>query len=297
MVRRSHRLLDTGYYTDDGTPSISYREILYRIFRSRARRRGYHNANTTEIWTPNTGAHVTSITEIQTRRNTMCSFSVKNIVCFLLSLLLAFEITHIHFQLEEALREVQSLRQQMDKFVTLADTIPNFALESQGARVLHDLSTDTYWPHKHIGQVWHRILYWDFSTKRQRQVIQGHSSLRPGQCWCFSGDNGHLLISLSHPISVTHVTLGHITKSQSPHGYIASAPREFSIYGMRTVDEEGSYLGRLAYDIDGAAFQTFKLPNPDNGVFRYVKLQIENNWGNTDNTCLYSFRVHGNLSA
>ncbi|XP_023251323.1 SUN domain-containing protein 3-like [Seriola lalandi dorsalis] len=225
----------------------------------------------------------------------MSSLSAKNVSCFFLSLLLAFEITDMHVQLKKTLEEVQSLRQQINMPVHLADTIPNFALESQGATVLHNLSTDTYWPLKHIGLMWDRIFHWDYSTKRQRQVIQGHTSLHPGQCWCFSGDNGHLFISLSHPISITHVTLGHITKSQSPYGYIASAPREFSIYGMRTVDEEGSYLGTLAYDQDGAAFQTFKLPNPDSGVFRYVKLQIENNWGNVDNTCLYSFRVHGEL--
>ncbi|KAA8581132.1 hypothetical protein FQN60_002713 [Etheostoma spectabile] len=123
----------------------------------------------------------------------------------------------------------------------------------------------------------------------------GQSSLLPGQCWPFSGDQGHLSVSLSHPVSITSVTLGHITKSQSPSESIASAPRTFSIYGMRTATEEGRYLGTLVYDQDGAAFQTFKLPNPDRGVFRYVKLQIDSNWGNTDYTCLYSFRVHGKI--
>ncbi|XP_031153777.2 SUN domain-containing protein 3-like [Sander lucioperca] len=85
-------------------------------------------------------------------------------------------------------------------------------------------------------------------------------------------------------------------KKQSPYESISSAPREFSIYGMRTTDEEGTYLGTLVYDEDGAAFQTFKLPNPDKGIFRYVKLQIDSNWGNIDYTCLYSFMVHNTLS-
>ena len=35
--------------------------------------------------------------------------------------------------------------------------------------------------------------------------------------------------------------------------------------------------------------------NPDKGVFRCVKLQIDSNWGNIDYTCLYSFRVHGKI--
>lgn len=32
------------------------------------------------------------------------------------------------------------------------------------------------------------------------------------------------------------------------------------------------------------------------GVFNYVKLQVESNWGHPDYTCLYNFRVHGNLA-
>ncbi|XP_032358971.1 SUN domain-containing protein 2 [Etheostoma spectabile] len=153
----------------------------------------------------------------------------------------------------------------------------NFALESQGARVLHYLSSDTLWP-PGFG-IWDKIYSWSYSSKTQRRVIQGQSSLLPGQCWPFSGDQGHLFISLSHPVSITSVTLGHITKSQSPYESIASAPRKFSIYGMRTATEEGTYLGTLVYDQDGAAFQTFRLPNPDKGVFRYVKLQIDTKLG------------------
>ncbi|XP_044035514.1 SUN domain-containing protein 2-like [Siniperca chuatsi] len=337
MLRRSVRLQKAKYYTEEGTPSVSYRENLYRIFRRRTSRgRGQHNMNSKDhhnghhdsianyqhdqntsnsnsnsdvqnssAWTTGPQATLTSTTGTQTnraRRNkvrTKCSFS-GNIISFLLLLLLVVGITHytqMHMQMREIQQEMQSLRRQVNMFAPLADTIPNFALESQGARVLHHLSSDTYWPQPDIGFIWYRIFYWWYSSKTQRTVIQGHSSLHPGKCWPFSGDRGHLFISLSHQVSITHVTLGHITKSQSPYGYIASAPREFSIYGMRTTDQEGTYLGTLVYDQDGAAHQTFELPNPDKGVFRYVKLQIENNWGNIDNTCLYSFRVHGKRPA
>lgn len=44
------------------------------------------------------------------------------------------------------------------------------------------------------------------------------------------GEVRSLFMSLSHPVSITHVTLGHTTKSPSPNGKISSAPREFSIY-------------------------------------------------------------------
>lgn len=52
----------------------------------------------------------------------------------------------------------------------------------------------------------------------------------PGVCWSFAGSQGHLTIELSHSITISHVTLGHISKMVSPSGKIASAPRMFSVF-------------------------------------------------------------------
>ncbi|KAI3365536.1 hypothetical protein L3Q82_010608 [Scortum barcoo] len=228
--------------------------------------------------------------------------SLKTVVTFLFLLLLGFGIMHCisaFIQLKEVREDVRALKRQMCMVVPLAHATPNFALESQGARVLHDLSSETYFPQENVKTLWDRICYWLNLSKARRRAIQGHSLLHPGQCWAFSGDRGHLVISLSHPVSITHVTIGHIAKSQSPHGDIRSAPREFSVYGMKNIDEEEIKLGTLVYEQEGTPYQTFELPvsttNADKGVFRYVKLEIESNWGNTDYTCLYSFRVHGEL--
>lgn len=59
---------------------------------------------------------------------------------------------------------------------------------------------------------------------------QAHSPLVPGDCWAFAGHHGQLVIALSHQVKLSHVTLGHISKSVSPTGTISSAPKEFSIY-------------------------------------------------------------------
>lgn len=59
---------------------------------------------------------------------------------------------------------------------------------------------------------------------------QPGSPLVPGRCWPFDGDRGHLHIQLSDSITISHVTLGHIGKTQSITGYISSAPRGFSVY-------------------------------------------------------------------
>ena len=41
-------------------------------------------------------------------------------------------------------------------------------------------------------------------------------------------------ISLSHPVSIIHVTLSHITKSQSPFGNIGSGPMDIAIPESQT---------------------------------------------------------------
>lgn len=56
-------------------------------------------------------------------------------------------------------------------------------------------------------------------------------SLRhPGECWSFVGSKGTLAVSLSHPIRITHVTMEHAQRSNSPTGEIKSAPRDFEVY-------------------------------------------------------------------
>ncbi|XP_034562286.1 uncharacterized protein LOC117828964 [Notolabrus celidotus] len=253
---------------------------------------------TTQTWTQHSETQTPRCTtgNMQTQtipaaRTTWSSLWLK-ISCFLLMLLLNFGLTHVY--LKFGVQQESSRNQPWDDMVfPRANTFPNFALESLGASVLGHLSSDTYHPQDNTGYIWDDRIHRLYAYQKQRTVIQGHPWLNPGECWPFAGEQGHLFISLSHPVSITHVTLGHITKSKSPNGHIASAPREFSVYGFTTTDEEGVFLGRQVYNPDGAEQQTFAMPNHDKGVFRYVKVMIENNWGNSDHTCLYSFKVHG----
>lgn len=59
---------------------------------------------------------------------------------------------------------------------------------------------------------------------------QGSPVLLPGKCWAFHGVQGTLVISLSHPITITHVTLDHLPRYNSPTGRIDSAPKDFEVY-------------------------------------------------------------------
>ncbi|MEQ2170223.1 hypothetical protein GOODEAATRI_033257, partial [Goodea atripinnis] len=90
--------------------------------------------------------------------------------------------------------------------------------------------------------------------------IKGYPVLLPGKCWAFHGVQGTLVISLSHPISITHVTLDHLPRYNSPTGHINSAPKDFEVYGLKNDTEEGTLLGTFTYDENGESTQTFKLP-------------------------------------
>ncbi|XP_037831397.1 SUN domain-containing protein 3-like [Kryptolebias marmoratus] len=315
MLRRSLRLLESGYYTAEGSPSISYKEKIYRIFRRRTQQNGqnllnYLNFEDTMENTmtfdpdepfrscvPDGWLCETNETQISRVKTDMyrCITDVRNWSCFVVVLLLAFAITCLHFQLKAVKQELNVRSQQMEMCSPVADTMANFALHSQGAMVLKELSSDTYRPTEY--HILKRMMCWLRRQCKEKIVIKGHSVLRAGECWCFPGDHGHLVIALSNPATISHVTLGHITKSQSLSGVITSAPREFSVYGMQTSVDNGSYLLTAVYNENNAGFQIFALPNPDGTVFSHVKIHFHNNWGNSEQTCIYAFRVHGELAA
>ncbi|XP_062417959.1 SUN domain-containing protein 3-like [Pungitius pungitius] len=179
----------------------------------------------------------------------------------------------------------------MSRLSPAADNMPNYAQESQGARVLHRLSSDTFRTTRKEIMV-DKLLSWFTTSTDHQTLIQDHSGALPRGSWCFAGAEGHAVVSLTQPVKITHVTLGHITRLQSLTGEIKSAPRQFSIYGLANEDKEGLHLGTFVYDQDGLSSQTFELPVAVKDVFGQVKLQIWTNWGDEDQTCLYNFKVH-----
>ncbi|XP_037306688.2 uncharacterized protein LOC119195664 [Pungitius pungitius] len=160
-----------------------------------------------------------------------CGWRTKSMYFLLLFLFAGGVTQHVHLsnQLQDARLQITTLAQLMSRLSPVADTMANFAQESQGARVLHRLSSDTFRTSIH-DKIMDQLLSWVTTSTDHQRIIQDHSRSPPGACWCFAGAKGHAVVSLSHPIEVTHVTIGHITKRQSLTGEINSAPREFSVY-------------------------------------------------------------------
>ncbi|XP_078131015.1 uncharacterized protein LOC144533503 isoform X1 [Sander vitreus] len=177
----------------------------------------------------------------------------------------------------------------------MADKMADFALETQGASVISTRCSETYRIRSACVTLFGFPLW--YPSESPRTVIQGYPVLLPGKCWAFHGVEGTLVISLSHPITITHVTLDHLPRYNSPTGRIDSSPKDFEVYGMRNDTEEGALLGTFTYDVNGEPTQTFKLPKPSDVVYRVVELRVLSNWGHVEYTCLYRFRVHGQIAS
>ncbi|XP_061213046.1 SUN domain-containing protein 1 isoform X6 [Neopsephotus bourkii] len=169
----------------------------------------------------------------------------------------------------------------------------DFALESGGGSILSTRCSETYDARAAVVSLF-GIPLW-YVTQSPRAVIQ--PDVYPGNCWAFKGSQGHLVIRLSMRIYPTAFTLEHIPKTLSPTGTITSAPRIFLVYGLDDeYQESGTLLGRYEYDQEGEPLQMFPVMENGQNAFQIVELRVLSNWGNEEYTCLYRFRVHGNVA-
>ncbi|XP_051840436.1 SUN domain-containing protein 3 [Antechinus flavipes] len=178
------------------------------------------------------------------------------------------------------------LKKLREDQVQMAD----YALKSAGASIVEAGTSESYKNNK-AKLYWHGIGF--LSYEMPPDVIL-QPDVHPGKCWAFPGSKGHTTIKLVRKIIPTAVTMEHISEKISPSGNTHSAPKDFSVYGLK--DEckgEEIFLGQFMYNKKGTTVQTFQLQNGVFESFPYVKLKILNNWGHPKYTCLYRFRVHG----
>ncbi|XP_059426138.1 SUN domain-containing protein 2-like isoform X2 [Carassius carassius] len=190
---------------------------------------------------------------------------------------------------------IQDVKEMVHRAISLyrADGIglADYALESSGASVLNTRCSETYKTRSACLSLF-GIPLW-YHSESPRVVIQ--PELYPGKCWAFRGSQGFLVIALSYPVRITHVTLEHLPKELSPTGRIDSAPKDFAVYGMSDETEDGKLLGTFMYDQDGEPIQSFKLVEASE-IYSMTELRILSNWGHLEYTCVYRFRVHGEPS-
>ncbi|XP_054891131.1 SUN domain-containing protein 1 isoform X2 [Poeciliopsis prolifica] len=166
----------------------------------------------------------------------------------------------------------------------------DYALESGGGSILSTRCSETYETKTALMSLFGLPL-WYFSQS-PRVVIQ--PDVYPGNCWAFKGSQGYLVIRLSLRIRPTSFCVEHIPKTLSPTGNIASAPRNFTVFGLDDeYQEEGTLLGHYTYEEDGESLQIFPVKEKNDKAFQIIEVRVLSNWGHPEYTCLYRFRVHG----
>ncbi|ORY76188.1 hypothetical protein LY90DRAFT_400730 [Neocallimastix californiae] len=171
--------------------------------------------------------------------------------------------------------------------------LPDYALESSGARVISKLTTDTYklQPDGIVGKISNILGIAIKPGRPPTEAIQ--PSIHPGECWAMKGTQGVLTLKLAKNVIPTQITVEHLAKEISFS--VSSAPRKRELFGQEKPFT--TLLGKIEFDPSKKSLQTFDLPSHLDKPIQYLQFQFLENWGNSDYTCIYRIRVHGSNSS
>ncbi|XP_023310383.1 SUN domain-containing protein 2-like [Anoplophora glabripennis] len=181
-----------------------------------------------------------------------------------------------------------AISQEIEKFSSDKTGKTDFALEATGGKIIQ-LSPGT--ENFEQAVTFFGMMLCD-GKHGPRAMIQADMS--PGNCWAIKGTSGGAIIKLIGRVKIDSVSLEHISKNLSPTGEVSSAPNNFSVWGLVNLSDRGQILGTFSYNINGALVQTFPISNHNS--FEYVEFRVLTNQGHPDFTCIYRFRVHGQLT-
>ncbi|KAJ6576573.1 hypothetical protein DFH09DRAFT_363685 [Mycena vulgaris] len=211
----------------------------------------------------------------------------------------------------------------------------DFALHSSGGQVIPSLTSPTYevGPSSLRERVVGYVTGNGFLVYRP-PVTAIHYDLHDGHCWPFAGSQGQLGVMLARPVYIEDVTVDHVA-AEVAINQRRSAPREMEVWAMvegsdnlaklkawradkaqrrengesvedepvrpKTLPKSMEYI-RIAsfrYDLDTRNhIQTFPVDQEIKALridFGIVVLMVKSNWGMDEYTCLYRFRVHGQM--
>ena len=153
---------------------------------------------------------------------------------------------------------------------------------TRGATVVHH--SPTYLPPRAAWVApWARVLGMDLGVGVPEDALSDDLSL--GSCWPMEGSQGLLVLRLPRPAVVRNVQIDHCPDAVDAR----SAPRHFSVHVAGTAEEN---LRAVAKGVVGATGAHVPIDGHQSPV-EYVALQIHDNHGNGQFTCLYRLRVFG----
>ncbi|CAF1149578.1 unnamed protein product [Adineta steineri] len=186
------------------------------------------------------------------------------------------------------------IRVLLDEYAADETGQADYALEANGGKIVDTRCTEyTDEPRQNVV----KFLGIPIVHMSKQPNIMIKAGRMPGQCFPFKGDHGSVLIKLAVPVKPSEFTIEHLSKSISIVGHINSAPNNFTVYALKDKnDKEGIVLGRYFYDAEnGPSLQRFKPQLVNVPIVEYIEVRVTSNWGNPNYTCVYRFRVHGDL--
>ncbi|XP_074995279.1 SUN domain-containing protein 3-like [Calonectris borealis] len=182
------------------------------------------------------------------------------------------------------------INQVLEKVEESQAPMPDYALRSSGAAVIHSRTSPSFRNTK--GKVFLFSLPVVDYMRSPEVILEPEN--HPGNCWPFPGSQGQVYIKLAAPIIPRAVSMDHVSGTAFHGDTISKAPKDFAVYGLKEEhEEEGTFLGQFTFLAALNPSQTFQLKQELSGFVNYIRLQVLSNWGHPDYTCLYRFRVHG----
>ncbi|KAJ7714964.1 hypothetical protein DFH07DRAFT_369223 [Mycena maculata] len=211
----------------------------------------------------------------------------------------------------------------------------DFALHSSGAFVVPSLTSPSYElrPSTWRGTLVGYITGNGFGIGRSPVTALHHES-HDGYCWPFAGSKGQLGVVLAAPAYIEDITIDHVA-AEVALNMQRSAPRDMEVWAIvegrdnldklqawraqraerrengESMEDEPVRPKSLPRSTEWLRIATFRydIHSPDNiqtfpvdqeikdlGIdFGVVVLMVKNNWGMDAFTCLYRFRVHGQM--
>ncbi|KAF7336703.1 hypothetical protein MVEN_02105300 [Mycena venus] len=211
----------------------------------------------------------------------------------------------------------------------------DFALHSSGALVIPSLTSNTYElrPETVMGKLVGYVTGNGFAIGPP-PVWALHHDIHDGHCWPFAGSQGQLGVVLASPVYIEDITIDHVAAEVAPYTR-RSAPREMEVWGLiegadnmaklkawraekaqrrengEIIEDEPVRPKMLPRSVEYIRIATFRYDiRAENNIqtfpvdqevkalgidFGVVALVVKSNWGNDAYTCLYRFRVHGQM--
>ena len=164
--------------------------------------------------------------------------------------------------------------------------LKDYALESAGASIIQQLTSPSYCIPFNSDCI---------VIGKPNSVILSDGNV--GNCWSFNGDNGYIGIQLSRSITVGSFSIDHVDEAIAHD--LTSAPRKLKFFAVNgKVDsfelknDKFALLADAEYVLGGDNIQTFTVTSGFNEKVDQVVLQVLDNWGKEDFTCVYRVRVH-----